>query len=156
MYKKDVFEPEQKYIVENLNILIVDDDYNSGNALKDILEIRGHKVTVIDESMKCINKCFTNKYDIIFMDYHIDSDMNGCDIISLIQNNHTDIYMYTADNSKDTLNKIKENNINGAFIKPINPELVSKFMSAIEIKKNNKYFSQLAMKNKNFIFFNKY
>lgn len=155
MYKTDIFGREQKYIDTSLNILIVDDDYNSGNALKTMLENRGHNITIIDESMKCLNKCFTNNYDIIFMDYHIDGDMNGCEIIELIQNENSNIYMYTADNSHDIISKIKNNNINGAFIKPISPELVTKFISAIEIKKNNKYFSNLAMKNKNFIFFKK-
>jgi methionyl-tRNA formyltransferase len=34
--------------------------------------------------MKFVNRCYDNTFDIVFVDYHIDEDMNGSEIIALI------------------------------------------------------------------------
>jgi CheY-like chemotaxis protein len=53
-----------------LKILIVDDDKNSGESLRDIIRYRGHSVTLLDEGMKFVNRMNEEEFDLIFMDYH--------------------------------------------------------------------------------------
>lgn len=57
-----------------LKVLIVDDDKNSGESLRDIIKYRGHDVTLLDEGMKFVNRiggsATSDTFDIIFMDYH--------------------------------------------------------------------------------------
>ena len=57
-----------------LKVLIVDDDKNSGESLRDIIKYRGHDVTLLDEGMKFVNRIggsdTSDTFDIIFMDYH--------------------------------------------------------------------------------------
>lgn len=64
-----------------LNVVIVDDDKNSGESLKDVIKYRGHNVTLIDEGMKFINRISNNseKIDIIFMDYHT-NEIDVCEV----------------------------------------------------------------------------
>lgn len=159
--------PEQKYnILSNkINILIVDDDQLSRDSLRDILQLRGHNITTIDEGMKCINRCSENKYDIIFMDYHMDilgndlGEVDGAAITKLIKecfNIKSSIYAYTGDNSKTALDTFKQNNMKGAFIKPVEPELMLEFIKLVENKAdNNNQLLKLSMKKKNFIYFKK-
>jgi DNA-binding NtrC family response regulator len=147
--------PNHEYSKSKFNILIVDDDNNSGSALQQIIIKRGHNVTLLNESMKFVNRCYDNTFDIVFVDYHIDEDMNGSEIIDLLKDKfkNTLVYVYTGDDSKNTLENIKKNKINGVFIKPLNYTLIDDFFFGLELKHNNKYFSKLALKNKNFLYF---
>lgn len=53
-----------------IKVLIVDDDKNSGESLRDIIQYRNHHVTLLDEGMKFVNRMNEETFDIIFMDYH--------------------------------------------------------------------------------------
>lgn len=163
MYKVGLLDPIECYRNTNkrLNILIVDDDENSRESLKYILSSRGHSVTTLDEGMKCVNRCSSNKYDIIFMDYHIndlDGTISGTDISTMVKecfDIDTPIYAYTGDNSRGAIDDFKRNNMKGAFIKPVDPSLIYNFLQINENKQStNIYLPRLARKNKNFIYFN--
>lgn len=120
-----------------LNILIVDDDINSLNLFKEILEMRGHNVMTLDEGMKCISKCMNNTYDIIFLDYHI-GDINGVELTDCLKDvlhNTSLIFAYTGDNSKDAIDKFKNIGMNGAIIKPIDMNIIDKIIEQFESDK---------------------
>lgn len=145
-----------------LNVLIVDDDDGARESLKELIESRGHNVTSIDEGMKCVNRCYDNKFDIIFMDYHIDDigcKINGIDVVKLVRDcfdMNPLIYAYTGDNTARVIDNFKNNNINGAFIKPIDHTLINEFLFIVEQYNDNpSLLSRLAMKKKNFMYFNK-
>lgn len=164
MYNTRTTDPEYRYIEKGkkLNILIVDDDENSRELLKDIIKTRNHKVTTLDEGMKCVNRCSENKFDIILMDYHINDlngELNGTDVVSMVKecfNIDTIVYAYTGDNSNKAINDFKINNMRGALIKPVDPRLIYDFLRIIELDPdNNNKLSRLARKNKNFLYFGK-
>lgn len=60
----------------DFRVLIVDDDKNSGESLRDIIEFRGHHITLLDEGMKFINRINEESFDVIFMDYHTNEISN--------------------------------------------------------------------------------
>lgn len=60
-------------------ILIVDDDKNSGESLRDLVSYRGHNVTLLDEGMKFVNRMNEEQFDLIFMDYHT-NDLHDLDL----------------------------------------------------------------------------
>lgn len=62
-----------------LRILIVDDDKNSGESLRDLVSYRGHNVTLLDEGMKFVNRMNEEQFDLIFMDYHT-NDLHDLDL----------------------------------------------------------------------------
>lgn len=165
MYKLRVSDPERGYNEYNkkLNILIVDDDTYSRESLQDIIKTRGHNVTALDEGMKCINRCSKQNYDIIFMDYHMDSlgddlgEIDGATITNMLSECFEKdyvIYAYTGDNSFDAIKHFKDNNMKGVFVKPVDPSLILDFLKIIENnQESNRLLSRLSMKNKNFIYF---
>lgn len=168
MYKTIVTDPDNKCIPEQrkLNILIVDDDENSRESLKDIITGRGHNVQALDEGMKCVNRCSECTFDMIFMDYHInelEGDMNnelyGTDVTQMVRecfDIDTIIYAYTGDNSMNAVNDFKKNNMKGAFIKPVTPGLMNEFFTIVEKNMDDvTQLSKLSLKRKNFMYFGK-
>ena len=137
---------ENSYIKnkKNLDILIVDDDTNSAELFKEYLTMRGHNVSNLDEGVKCISNCMKNKYDIIFLDYHI-GDIDGVELADCLKDilkTNALIYAYTGDNSPDAIKKFKDIGMNGALFKPINFKTINKILIDLEeqkisIKKNN-------------------
>ena len=167
VYKSNVSDPGQQYKdnIKKLNILIVDDDKNSRESLRDMIKMRGHNVTTLDEGMKCVNRCSENKFDIIFMDYHIDDmdgeigELNGTDVIRIVRdcfNIDSVIYAYTGDNTTKSVEEFKTNNMKGAFIKPVEPSLIADFLKTAEKNLDDSVqLRRLAMKKKNFLYFSK-
>jgi len=130
---------EHSYIKkQKLNILIVDDDINSSDLFKEILELRGHNVTTLDEGVKCISKCLNSNYDIIFLDYHI-GDIDGVELADCLKDVlkiKSCIYAYTGDNNQKTIDKFKNIGMNGVLIKPININNINNILIDLETKKN--------------------
>jgi len=164
MYKTKISDPEQKCKTakKRYNILIVDDDEDSRQSLADLIKARGHNVTTIDEGMKCVNRCSENKFDIIFMDYHIndlDGELDGNDVIRMVRDFFdidSVIYAYTGDNTKKAIESFKKNNLKGALIKPVETTLIKDLFTIIETDPNDiSSLSKIAIKNKNFLYFQK-
>lgn len=167
VYRSQVSDPDQRYKEsgKKLNILIVDDDENSRDSLRDMIKMRGHNVTTLDEGMKCVNRCSQNKYDIIFMDYHIDDidgdigELSGTDVIRIVRDCFdvdSVIYAYTGDNTTKAIEDFKTNNMKGAFIKPVEPSLIADFLKSAEKNLDDSVqLRKLAMKKKNFLYFSK-
>lgn len=161
MYRETVTEQKYKYVHgKKLNILIVDDDINSRESLKDMITVMGHKATILDEGLKCVNRCYQNDYDIIFMDYHMNDmngDITGADIINMVRDyigNDTVVYAYTGDNSDNVINNIKKNSFDGFFIKPVIPSLIIKFLDIVNGENDNdRKLKMLSMTHKNFMYY---
>lgn len=156
-------DSSQKYVKQykKINALIVDDDDDSRNALKNIISLHCNVIT-IDDGLKCINRCSEVAFDVIFLDFHINdmlSNLDGADICKLIQEcfniKNTLIFAYTGDNSLFAITKFKNANMQGAFIKPVSHKLMANFLFIVENETvdKNSLFKRLALKNKNFIYF---
>jgi CheY-like chemotaxis protein len=164
MYRTTIANPDQKCKIgmKKLKILIVDDDDSSRDSLKDMIMMRGHDVTTLDEGMKCVNRCSENKFDIIFMDYHIgdlDGELNGTDIIKMIKEYFdvdSTIYAYTGDNTNMAINNCKNSMMKGVFIKPVEPSLINEFFDIVEQNIDDlNGLAKLAIRRKNFTYFGK-
>jgi CheY-like chemotaxis protein len=164
MYSIKTGDPLMNYknAKKPLNILIVDDEDMSRDSLKDMIMLRKHNVTTLDEGMKCVNRCAKVRFDLIFMDYHINDlggDLDGTDIISMVKGSFdidSLIFAYTGDSSTEALAQFKKNGMQGALIKPVDAKLLDQFMDLIEQYGNDsKKLSRLAMTNKNFYYFAK-
>jgi CheY-like chemotaxis protein len=141
---------------KNFKILIVDDEIDSSMLFKEILELRGHEVTLINEGIQCINKCKDNEYDIIFLDYHIPG-INGVEIADLIKDlfkTNSLIFAYTGDSTTESINKFKKIGMTAALIKPVDIDLINLIMNSFEerecIDKNILY--KLSKKHKNTLY----
>ncbi len=124
-------------------ILVVDDDICVAETFGEVLKCRGHNITVVTDAMNCLNKCQNNKYDIIFMDFHLKDDKtkydetNGAEITDLLKtvcNLDCMVFAITGDDSKLAINKFKEVGMDGALIKPIDIDIINKLMNCLEIR----------------------
>lgn len=150
---------KKQNINKQFKILIVDDDTNTAESFGEILQERGHNITVANESVSCIGKCQNHHYDIIFMDFHL-NDIDGVDTTDLIKNiycNKSLIFAFTGDDSHCALSKFKNIGMDGAIIKPLNIDLINKFMNTLELRHDIdkhviKNIKDLKMKKQLFIF----
>jgi CheY-like chemotaxis protein len=150
-------EPTNK---KNMNILIVDDDIMGAECLKEILELHNHTVNIIDDAIRCITLCQNNKYDIVFMDYHMEG-LDGAQITMLLKDQKigkTIIFAYTGDNSNAAIKQFKETGMNGAIIKPIDMNSFEILLNYLEahyfLYFNNQNTSLIAKKsNKSILIF---
>ena len=118
------------------NILIVEDDKKVAEIFADVLRTRGHFVTVTNKAATCINECQSCSYDIIFMDFHLD-DMNGVDTVDLLKTIcmvKSLIFAFTGDDSKEALMLFESIGMDGAIIKPLDIDLINKFMNSLETR----------------------
>lgn len=107
-----------------LKVLIVDDDKGSGESLRDIVQYRGHNVTLLDEGMKFVNRMNEENFDIIFMDYHtndIENIDDDFDTNSIESNDSNDTHLNisnnlcgASDDSQDVLSDKDE--ITGTYV----------------------------------------
>lgn len=121
-----------------LDIAIVDDDVDMANSLKQLLEFRGHNVTVIDEGSRCITFCSSFKYDIIFLDYHMEG-LNGAEVANIVKKNSSNcsksptlIFAYTGDNSKSALSLFKTSGMDGVVVKTVDVSDIYILMQNLE------------------------
>jgi len=162
------------YKRKNLKILIIDDDEMVSTMLQEYLNLRGHRVEVVNEGTRGITKNNIKNYDIIFIDYHLDNDisptvlksnlhedniLNGAnvsEIINLSKETKSLIFGYTGDSTMTAINSFKYSGADGIIFKPVEPVIIDKLMfnieSSIYFNKDsmNKAFS--SMKNNIIIF----
>lgn len=116
--------------IENMHAMIVDDNETVRSTMNDILLSFGFRVTLCTSGMAAIQKLEASnvqniRYDLIFMDWK----MPGLDGIAatekIIKNKNFSkprvILMVTAYSASDLTQSIKNIDINGILIKPVNP-----------------------------------
>lgn len=144
------------YKKKTLNILIIDDDENVSSMLEDYLSLRGHSVEIVNEGTRGITKNNLKKYDMIFIDYHLDNDLppnisknnlnednilTGATVSEIInlqkeERNESIIFGYTGDSTKNAIKKFKNSGADGIIFKPLEPEIFDKLMFNIESNRN--------------------
>ena len=160
-YNYNTFLITNEIIRKKLNILIVDDDINMSIFLKEILEIRGHAVQIINDAIRCISVCENTYFDIVLMDYHMEG-LNGSEITYILRekpnyyNNKILIFAFTGDSSNIALKQFRSANMNGAIIKPIDVKMIDLFFDYLEIHNeldinHINYITKIS--NKNILFF---
>jgi PleD family two-component response regulator len=140
------------YKKKNLSILIIDDDENVSSMLEDYLSLRGHNVEIVNEGARGITKNNLKKYDVIFIDYHLDNDLppnisknnldeenilTGATVSEIInlqkeEKNNSIIFGYTGDSTKNAIRKFKNSGADGIIFKPLEPEIFDRLMLNIE------------------------
>jgi CheY-like chemotaxis protein len=137
----DYNKTQLKTIRKTFNILIVDDDVIGAECLKEILELKGHRVNIVDDGSRSITLCQSNKYDVVFMDYHLDG-LDGVQLTNILKDDmikKTIILAYTGDNSSLALELFKNSGMDGIVVKPIDLSIINMLLCQIEEKiLNNK------------------
>ncbi len=111
--------------MNSLQILVVDDDYDFAESLAEVLEDRGHAITIANSGEEAIEVFNNDKFDLIFMDVKLPG-MNGVESFLAIRAAHPTArcYMMTAYSIEQLLQQAVKNGALGILAKPlILPEL---------------------------------
>ena len=133
-------EEDHSYLFEKkraLNILIVDDNLESIDPLRLLLLDQGHTVTVVEEGPRCITLCQNNRYDLIFMDYHMEG-LDGDTVVEIIKDDPMDttvIMAFTADKTPECTKKFAKIGVTGIIYKPTDLELLLLLIRNMEIRR---------------------
>jgi len=66
------------------NILLLEDDYELAETVKELLEDSGYKVDMVHNGDDAIDKSYENRYDLYVFDINV-PDMNGLDILESLR-----------------------------------------------------------------------
>jgi len=120
---------------KTFSILIVDDDVDVAENFKILLEMRGHRIVLVDDGMRCITHCKDKErhYDIVFMDYHMEG-LDGAQVADIVKNDgkKTLIFAYTGDSSQKAIDDFKQVGMDGAIIKPVDIMSIEMLMNRLE------------------------
>src|SRR5690606_29421056 len=122
--------------MSNYKILIVEDDPNIADTLKDMLEAMAHEVVgVFDNGPEAMLFLKRNNVDLVLLDIQLRGRMNGIEVAGEIQENHPVPFIFTtAYADGETIAKAKEKGPYGYIVKPYG---MKDIYAAIEIAVNN-------------------
>ncbi|AEV31518.1 LytR/AlgR family response regulator transcription factor [Owenweeksia hongkongensis] len=122
--------------MSNYKILIVEDDPNIADTLKDMLETMEHDVIgVFDNGPEAILFLTRNKVDLVLLDIQLRGRMNGIEVAGEIQETNSIPFIFTtAYADSKTIAKAKEKGPYGYIVKPYG---MKDIYAAIEIAINN-------------------
>ncbi|HVE13184.1 MAG TPA: hybrid sensor histidine kinase/response regulator [Elusimicrobiota bacterium] len=103
-----------------IKILIVDDDANLRETIKDNLELEGYSTSEAGTGAEAMKAVLSGFYDVILMDFHL-PDSTGIEVIRQIKkvNSESQILMLTAHASLDTALKAIQESVYDFLVKPI-------------------------------------
>ena len=113
----------------SIRVCIVEDDEISGYALKEILlscGIKNSNVTVIDNGEQAVRDITHSRYDLIFMDCKLKTEMNGIKVTKIIRENVSDLKIYgvTAAITDEEKTEWLNSGLDGLIFKPFKKEMI--------------------------------
>ncbi|TPW20964.1 MAG: response regulator receiver sensor signal transduction histidine kinase, partial [Elusimicrobia bacterium] len=111
-------------------ILVVDDDANLRESVRDNLELEGYVVTEAGTGAEAMKAVVTGFYDVILMDFNL-PDATGIDVIRDIRkvNTESEILMLTAHASLDTALKAIRESVYDFLVKPVDFDVLKRAIS---------------------------
>jgi signal transduction histidine kinase/CheY-like chemotaxis protein len=125
---------------KDIFILIAEDNLFNQDVIKGILEPFEFNLTLVNNGKGCLEKCHSNKYDIIFMDINMPI-MGGFESTQNIRDFgiNTPIIALSANARKEDIQKSIDSGMNEHITKPINPNLLySSMLKYLPIEKKHR------------------
>ncbi len=115
--------------VSSMDVLIIDDEKNIRQLLKEILELNNFKVDTAKNGREGIDLFKEHTYKLVFIDKRMPG-ISGEEVFSEIRktNKMIPVYIISAFQSTTELEILKEANITGVLMKPFTIEEVMKIV----------------------------
>lgn len=112
-------------------ILIVEDEKNIHNLLKNFLENEGYSIEIAEDGIEAVNKFRYHTYDLVILDIMLPK-LNGYEVLEFIrETSDIPVVMITAKNEVESQVKAFDLRTDGYIIKPFSMKLVKKRIEAI-------------------------
>ena len=141
-------------------LLLIDDDNNLRETLRDVLEIEGYDITEAASGAEAMQRVVTGTFDVILCDFQL-TDKTGIEVIHQIRqmNTESEILMMTAHASLDTAVKAIQESVYDFLIKPVDiPYLKRVLAKAVEKlrleQENRRLIRELKRANEELLHFN--
>jgi signal transduction histidine kinase len=141
-----------------IKILVVDDDANLRESVRDNLELEGYDVTEAGTGAEAMKAVVTGFYDVILMDFNL-PDSTGIDVIRDIRkvNTESEILMLTAHASLDTALKAIRESVYDFLVKPVDFDVLKRVIAkAVEklrlIQDNRRLIEDLRKANEQLLY----
>ncbi|MDE2291940.1 MAG: hybrid sensor histidine kinase/response regulator [Elusimicrobia bacterium] len=124
-------------------ILVVDDDANLRESVRDNLELEGYDVVEAGSGAEAMKAVVTGFFDVILMDFNL-PDSTGIDVIRQIRrvNTESEILMLTAHASLDTALKAIRESVYDFLVKPVDFDVlkraIAKAVDKLQLRQENK------------------
>ena len=117
-----------------LNILVVDDDQEVREFLKDFLEGEGYAVTLLGDPTQAVGALKENQYHVVVLDLMM-PELSGMDLLSQVRQSDADVafIILTGHPSLETATSSIELEVSAYIRKPFSPQ---EFREAIERQTN--------------------
>ncbi|MBI4057383.1 MAG: response regulator [Elusimicrobia bacterium] len=128
----------------NPKILVVDDDDNLRETLKDLLEMEGYTVAEAADGKQAMQAVVSAFYDVILMDFNLSPDKTGLDVVRDIRkvNAESQILMMTAHASLDIAVKAIQESVYDFLIKPVDfnylKRAIAKALEKLRLQQENR------------------
>lgn len=114
------FEPDKKYTLVNLNLLIVEDSLSYSIELEQLADEVGFNVIgTVDNSADALDIIFSRSPDVILMDIDIKGRLTGIDIAKKIHHLNIPVLYITSFGDEATYKQALESNLVGYIVKPV-------------------------------------
>src|SRR5699024_11154179 len=115
--------------VSSMDVLIIDDEKNIRQLLKEIFELNQYNVDTAENGQEGINKFLENEYKLIFIDKRM-SGISGEKVIFKIRETNPEVPLYIISTFKTYKNieTLTKDNITGVLKKPFTIEEVMKIV----------------------------
>ncbi|TBR16785.1 hybrid sensor histidine kinase/response regulator [bacterium] len=141
-----------------VKILVVDDDANLRESVRDNLELEGYEVTEAGTGAEAMKAVVTGFFDVILMDFNL-PDSTGIDVIRDIRkvNTESEILMLTAHASLDTALKAIRESVYDFLVKPVDFDVLKRAIAkAVEklrlIQDNRRLIEDLRKANEQLLY----
>jgi CheY-like chemotaxis protein len=106
-----------------MDILIIDDHQSITGMFSKYLTMKGHQVTVSNDSKEGLKSIFHQKFDFVLLDLNM-PEFSGLDIINELEKKgklrENNIVLFTASDISDTeITRLKTRGVKGALRKPV-------------------------------------
>lgn len=128
-------------------ILMVDDDANLRESVRDNLELEGYDVSEAGSQAEALDRVAKGSFDVILMDYNL-PDATGIDVIRRIRKTNTEsqILMLTAHASLDAALKAIQESVYDFLTKPVDFEhlkrVIAKALGKLRLEQENRRLIQ--------------
>ena len=112
-----------------MDVLIIDDEKNIRQLLKEIFELNQYHVDTAENGQEGINKFLENEYKLIFIDKRMPG-ISGGKVLFKIRETNPDVpvYIISAFQTSTDIQTLTKDNITGVLMKPFTIEEVMKIV----------------------------
>lgn len=113
-------------------ILVIEDNLDAAEALKMLLEMAGHEVTVAYNGAEGLSAANAHAPEVVLCDLGLPDGMSGLDVARALRAKHADtieLVALTGHSGEDVTRQVHDAGFDRHLVKPVDPTAINKLLS---------------------------